>query len=185
MSLPGFAMARESALLSRTSSSRSVVSTRPSSSSRPASSALRSRVPSSAKTPARRPPSSRLSIRASRQESRLQRLTSHSNPTTFHERAKVILSKASDERDAQELNLLESWFRKKSKLFEKLDRSECARAARVLYIAQLACRLLADVLLDVVKHCEYLAVPKDFVIIQQGIEGSRCVCEITYRNSLF
>ena len=117
-------MARENAFGSRKTSASSNRPT--SSSSRPTSSALRSRVTSPAKTSARgRQPSSRLFVRVTRQNSkRLSRMTSLSNTATFHERAKVILSKPSDERDTQELNLLETWFRKKSKLFEKLNRSK-------------------------------------------------------------
>ena len=121
---------------SSTQQSMTTSSSRPASStSRPGSSSMRAtsrnespmRASSPSKLVTGRPPSSRQSTRAaSRHNSaRLRRQTSqHANTLSFYDRATRILGKASDERQPDELNVLEGWFRKKSKLFEKLNRSK-------------------------------------------------------------
>ena len=115
----------------RAPSGQSLPSSRPTSStSRPGSSSLRSAsrnassLRSSSPTKVTgRPPSSRLSTRASRQNSgRLRRQVSQMSSISFYDRAKLILGRPSDDRHPDELNVLEGWFRKKSKLFEKLSR---------------------------------------------------------------
>ena len=120
----------------RAPSGQSLPSSRPTSStSRPGSSSLRSAsrnassLRSSSPTKVTgRPPSSRLSTRASRQNSgRLRRQVSQMSSISFYDRAKLILGRPSDDRHPDELNVLEGWFRKKSKLFEKLNRSECVK----------------------------------------------------------
>lgn len=117
-------MERSTPTLSRTTSSRSL-SSRPSSNIRTPSGQRRGFLGG---TPTPAEPKKRLSISRSNSKPALfpniasLRFIAKISTASFYERMKLVLQKAPENREVNELQKLEPWFRKKSRLFATMDK---------------------------------------------------------------